>query len=673
MKITHSHPGFAIILSVLFSLLRSTVFAQTAGITRQMVILPVADTFVSKKKVSTSLPDELYVEAGRSQGKTDRNSVTYLHFNLGALPPHATVTAATLVISLKQITDPEGDQEIFVYDIKGRTDIRGINWDNQPAPNGFAAESQKVAHAAGIDQEYARERIVCPLDRSYVAGWQSQRGSNIVMMLGANAEQCTYYSSRVANATLKPRLVISYILRDTLEPAGWAQFRYNAAHTAQNNWTSNAAIDTFAVRKMYAASQGNIMGKPLLYEGHLLFAFQSNQQPMHRLYDIDETGGAPLASGTNLNAIVKWSPVIDSRGNIYCFTGQTSDSLKVYSVPMALKQTYAYRLTGGFHINADPVIGTDGSLYISTDSGIYAYTPCPDFRLKWRYAVSGTNNYFGTVTLNAREDTVFVCQSVAGKSGNLIAVSNIDGRVLWTTAVADGVNSVMPEKNIPVPLAKNGKLYFTDGLVSGKNFFILDGTGSIIARERAIENAADISCPVASGERVFVISNHVLKSWNIQNEQQDTMLRFSGLSAASTIVSAGNQGLYILHNSVGDQSLISVWAKDQYSRLPLPTDKYGNLYSGLLVLTPSGALITGNTESLYRMYPKSFTERQSVNIPGGIDFETEHVYRSVRDISVEGRTLARNQQIIIQSLNGIRFQKNFRVQKGARLQCKTGK
>lgn len=116
---------------------------------------------------------------------------------------------------------------------------------------------------------------------------------------------------------------------------------------------------------------------------------------------------------------------------------------------------WAVNLDGGFII-AQPVIGSDGTIYIPTSNGLSTfYAINPDGTVKWSFQTS-EQACFETTAVMAEDGTVYVGMYYLETSeGVLLAFDSEDGDLLWTFDVPCGIY-VSPK------IGADGTIYFAD-------------------------------------------------------------------------------------------------------------------------------------------------------------------------------------------------------------------
>lgn len=650
----------------------SNVTAQTTPYTnvhyndsRTIVILPNIsltqkpgdNTVTAETKQFCSDSNFLYISASTQRNKVNHDYSIYLQFSLAAIPEGAIIDTVDLMIYLNKVknTSSPFEQGINLYELdkpKGNSTID---------ISGATSTAMSLASRKKLDQA-----IHLQPDIDNGETWVAERKGNWYCVLAAEeAETYRYYTERLGDRGKQPKLVIKYHMPSAqVRKNSWPQYKYDAAHTGMLPWQSNAAASGFALKDVYSPAGGNyIMAAPLLYNDNLILAYQSSTPPMYRLRAISQQGNLLAeTSGADTIGLVKYGPVADRSNHIYCLTGNTANTLKVLSAD-SLKPIFKKTLENDAQATALPVIGFDGSLYISTNKGIYAYTPQPECKLKWIYTAGA--NRFGTVALGEDEQMVYVYD---GGNGKLSALHSIDGVQQWA---ATGMASF--ETDIPVPSVKGNKVCITNALRKGNTFYMIDAEkGTIIKKLTSVGDL--ISQPVLGPTQVYIINNGQLEAYALTNGAKQPDIGPRDLNAASTLVTDANSNVYLLNTEQGKQSLTLVQSSGGgVPALPIGDEK-GYLTGNRLLLTPGGNLLAGNNNHLYALAPTGFSEKGSLTIPlnNANDFNSEYLYRSEGAIKVAGKTITDKQNVVVHSGTSIGFQPNFSVKLGGTLSCKTG-
>ncbi|PSL34902.1 outer membrane protein assembly factor BamB family protein [Chitinophaga ginsengisoli] len=639
--------------------------AQYYNDTRTVVILP--NRAETQRPVQSSVSQDtwnfcsddnfVYISSSTTGRKVNHDYCTYLQFSLATIPEGAIIDTVDLMIYLKNVKNTSSvfEQGVNLYELSTARSNLVINITDS------SSTALSLVSKSNIDQA-----IHLRPDITDGANWVPARKGNFYCVLAAEeAETYRYYTARSNDMAKQPKLVISYHMPfEQVRRKSWPQYKYDAQHTGMLGWQSNSTATGFKLSNAYSPVGANyIKSDPLLNDDKLVMAYQTSTSEMYRMLSLSRRGSTWADSYTDAFGLVKYGPIGDRKGNVYSMMGNTAGALYVFA-PDSWQVIYDKQLENSAQATAIPVIGFDGSIYISTNKGIYAYTPQPECKLKWIYT-SGAN-VFGTVALNEAEQIVYVYD---GNSGNVTALNSIDGIKKWdknigSTFIAD----------VPVPSVKNDILCVTNNQRKGNRFYILDantgkGIDSIITGEDLV-----ISQPVIGTNKVFVINNGALESYALSDGTKQSAAGIAGLNPASALVMDGNDNVYVLNTEQGKQSLTMVApGATSFPSLPI-SDANGYLAGNRLIIVPDGSLFTGNDNHLYGILPSGLSVKDDITIPfnNASEFKSEYLYRSEGMVRVAGKALTGTQNIVIHGGRGIGFQPGFNVKKGATLSCKSG-
>ncbi|MDR6337561.1 hypothetical protein HNQ91_000583 [Filimonas zeae] len=654
-----------IIIPILLLLsLRGTAQSVTWNGERTVVILPSVTRTLRpgeatvNEDVRTFCGDDnfFFISSSVRGRRVSYDYAAFMQFSLSAIPEGAIVDKIDLTVYLNKVKNTSSviEQAVSLYELGGVPVNQAVT----------IGDSSSIAMSRVSKKDIGQDIHLQP-DVANDASWvKNRKGTYYCLLAAQQTETYGYYTERSDNKSKQPKLVITYHMpANQVRLNSWPQYKYNAQHTGVSVWQSNAAATAFALHKAYAAGNGGyINSDPLLNDDKLVFAFQAPASPMYRLQMINQQGKVVGETTTEQPGKVSYGPVADRKGNVYCLTGNEGSTLTVTDKDK-LQVIFSKQLEANAQTRARPVIGFDGSIYLSTDKGIYAYTPQPECKLKWVYATSV--NKFGTVALNEAENVVYVYDGLAGK---VVALNSVDGVKKWETVLQNTFDT-----HIPVPSVKNGRLCVTNGLTKGNRFFIIDaGNGNILQTVQAAGEV--ISQPVIGTDKVFIINNGQLEAYALQNGARLYTSAVTGLNAASALVADAGDNVYALNTEQGKQSLTMINAGGA-AAFALPfADANGNLTGNRLLMVPDGCLVAGNDNYVYTFRPSALSVNEDITIPfnNGAGFISEYLYRTAGKVSVAGKTLTGNQNVVIHAGKNIVLQPDFTVQLGASLSCKTG-
>ncbi|GEM_PF-6752021 len=635
--------------------------------TRTTVILPqltqTQPGIGSKARADTGYfyhENYAYISSSIEKSKITHNHTTYLQFSLKALPQGAIVDSVTLFIYPRKVENRSSEFEQFVnlYELNGPAGAGPVNITD--------SSSSAISPVSKSDLSRA---VKLQLEVTDGVNWARNRNNALYCVLAAEeAETYQYYTDRAGDLGKQPKLVIQYHMPENqVRKNSWPQYKYDAQHTGMLPWRSNAAATGFKLNEVFSPNGANyIMSDPVLNKGKLVFAYQSAAPPMYRVRIISEKGAllAETAPDDTIG-LVKYGPIADRNSAVYCITGQSGNLMKVLD-PDNLRVISQKKLENNAQAIALPVIGFDGSIYVSTNKGIYAYTPQPECKLKWIYT-SGTN-LLGAVSLDDEEGAVYFYDE---RLSSIVALNSIDGVEKWIAAIEKKINNDIPG-DITVPVLKSNLLYTTNGFRSGDRFYIINKTDGTIIKGIP-GNGNIISQPVAGTKNVFIINNGQLETYGLALTPS-TNTSSVPLNPTSAMAADADNNVYILNTEQGKQSfMLRTPGKNSDIRLDI-NNSAGNLTGNRLLLSPAGTAFIGNDNHILGISPTGFSVEENITIPfsNASNFDSEFLYRSKGTIDVTGKTINSTQNVIIHSGSAITFQPGFSVKSGGTLACNVG-
>lgn len=631
------------------------------GNPKTMIVLPDRDAVACNVDQPCPGETDLRLYTSKTGPNIKRDNVVFIHFGLWSVPAGAVIDEVALSFYLKKQVDPNSEQFVSVYELPRQTG-EGLDWNRLPvAPAGLgdAIASAKIT-SRNIDK--ATHFV---LDGIEPKKWLPAHNGDLWLFLAANSQQYRYHSTRADNPSLRPKLIVKYHMPPYFRFGNWAQYRYNAQHTGQIEWQSNTTTSGFNIKTVFNAGAGSVTNMPVYCNNRLVFYYQSKDEPKNIIEAYSDNGGQ-VAENRAIGGIVTNGPVAGRNNYIYCVVDYKT--LQVLDGGNDLRVLHTKTLNDGAQARGLPVIGFDGSIYINTDKGIYAYTAVPEFKLKWKYTFTPVGN----VALSEDERTVYTYDGGDKPgTGRLVALNNINGHERW--AIRD---LLAFSKDLPMPSVKNDRVCFTDNQANGNNFYIInEDDGAILKKVTGTGN--NISQPVMGNNEAFIINNGKIQSYNLSDgafvKEYASQL---SLEAASSLAMDKSRNLYILNTESNTQSLTMV-AVDKTTTPVIklvPKADYGNLTGNCLLVLPNGKLVATSNNFLYAFTPTGFAETNAIKIPfNSTAFTTEYLYRAENKITVsEGSTLSGTKNVVIHAKKGgVGFGKNFKVEKGAQLRVQS--
>lgn len=611
--------------------------------------------------VTNSDPRYFEISAALVEYKREKTGYVQLEFDLSKIPARARVESWEIRIYLAEMNGPQQAVQMYLLpDTEKSVNQTLFNSENTTLNN--EGKSLQVT----IDDVQKRER------------WLSDQKNVLKVQLDSKAENFKYYTTMTGSSdaliNYQPKLIINYYMPLMMAEDNWSQHKNNPQHTGQSLWKANVQPTDLKYTEVVYKTRANsfIKSKLVIYKQQLVFHYQRDSVPQYNIRAIAANGTMTMpAKDKDIGGVVNFQPVIDHSGRLYCIVANSM--LKILDLENNLNIIHTEQLGNNVQVTDTPVLGYDGSLYLSTNQGIYAYTPYPQLKLKWKYSSKG--NYFGTVALSEDEKTVYV---INGGIGKLLAIDNIDGTKKWESGnfLEYTVKDRKGRIPIPVPSVKDKWIITLDGVQEGNRFSIIDSAGKIIEVTPPLEPSKGevFSEPViGSIEKedsyyAYIINNGALEAYNLKTGARVKRSKALGLNPASALVMEANDNVYVLNNEQNNQS-IAVFNKECFAIVePKKLEGIENLADEHLVLAPDGNLYTDSSSKLYSIRPMSNQDELELQ-----NLENQMVYRGALKIIVNGSASVNAEtNTIIYAANKISFKTGFKVKKGAKLTCKTG-
>ncbi|KAA3641588.1 MAG: hypothetical protein DWQ02_00315 [Bacteroidetes bacterium] len=605
----------------------------------------ILTTVILPTKVTQMVPevsnknDQLFEISGIRKGRQRvMTAFVQLEYNLNTIPENAIVDSWGISVYLAEMGD--------------ESKVQTVKMNLAADPNTSIAQVE-----VGSENLNAGSNDLT-VSTNGNKSWLTNQNGKLAVQLRSTKQNFKYYTTPYTVPSnfinKQPRLVINYYMPPMMAESNWPQAKNNPQHTGQSIWKSNVRPSGMNISEVVDFGNSFMMGKPVIYDGLLVFHYQDASAPKFRMVAYG-TDGQLVMSNNQIEGVVNFQPAIDHKGRLYCVVANSTLKILNLNNRMSLLKTIPLKA----QVRATPVIGYDGSIYLSTKNGIHAYTPLPDVRLKWKY--SSGDNRFGSVALSEDEKTVYV---INGETGKLLALNNKDGSRKWAAG-----NFLGYKNEIPVPQVKGDRIIALDGIQKGKRFSIIDASGRIVMETN--EARTEIYSLAAIGTKYAYMIND--KAFNAYSLTDGTLARSSyiieslGLNPASSLVVDGNDLVFVLNFEDKKQAL-TVFDGDcnllfNY-KLPVSTP---NLADEHLVLAPDGNLFTDSRGKLFAFKP--VINQKDVNLNA---FRDHHVYRAGSKLNVQSSTLEKANNVILYSGKTISFQPGFKVQQGAKLTCKIG-
>lgn len=687
------------------------------------VVLPTAAAKVDKNQPDQSFKGQpLEIAAGAMK---DPVKQSYLKFDVSAIPAGASVYAWTLRLYLENQNDPEGFQLVRAFEVEDSAWKEPLTWNNRPS-----AAPQSVAGAEVNDQP-TRINFEHTVEKDLRQDWLEAHKKGMALMLQSPSASQDYTYHSIAESdnicqikltrepgaeentscfNTQPKLIVKYYMGLTVAETGWPQYNYDPQHTGRTPWKYNTHGSEVALNVVYSPA-GYIKGDPVVYNGNLFFHTQKDvapnspekQGPGKFFISAVSGNGRPLwGNDQDIGAVAKFQPLVDQKGRLYIVTENTLEILNLKDAGQKLRSPdwkAQLKLQEAVSVRSTPTLGYNGTIYLSTNRGIYALTPYPELKIFWKYTAD--ENTFGRITLGKDESVAY---TVDAAQGLLVALDNTDGTPKWRqpiinlTTPSDGSKCEKPapedakmfQENPPVPVAgHDGLVYVTTGYYSGNCLNVYDAEGQNLT---TISTAGRLSQPViaSNGNAIFINQERQGEGGKLcrYDSKAEDILNCpkinDPISPRSILVLDGNDNVYVIDRVSDPQTVRGyTWGPkdDPFEFKPLfeklevaktvsASDRESRNFLPNLLIAPDGTLFTRNDNHLFAITPKNLLVGD-LNLDKQDAIHHETAFLAQKSITVQNVTIDK-MSIILKSGGTIGFKPEFAIKKGARLSCKVG-
>jgi len=468
-----------------------------------------------------------------------------------------------------------------------------------------------------------------------------------------------------------PRLLVYYTMPVTTMGADWRQPYAGERHAPQIGMryygAAPASFQTVTLNDL-----GSIQKDLIAYNG-LIYAVANNPTATStRLYAIDPITRFQQLVADNL-PVAKEMPVIDPFGRLYYIS---ENSISVIELLNNYKRTdNVIRISNGKTLKSFPTVGSDGSLYLSLNDIIYAYSPFPKNKLIWQYSLGGSTGNKSAVSLNKPASIAYV---VSYDTRTIIGINANSGLKMYEAPVeliADQTQgAVVPSVD------DDGDVYVCNKIVGADKMFVYNET---LSNARTIKANKSISLPVATTDNTvyFVLDEQLMKYAGGGDPMP--VAKFDGITRVRSITSDRSNNVYCLGQ---DNNLFYAYNND--ARTTIKATVTVNPQRALIMNT-DGSLYTATSSQLVSIRP-AFTDNATLTK----DMSNYNIatFRGNTTTVEAGSTLNKNQAIvgssgvvfsnnitiggtarmIVEAKRSISFGKGFTVKQGAVVSCKTG-
>jgi len=481
-------------------------------------------------------------------------------------------------------------------------------------------------------------------------------------------------SKTAADPAKTPRLIIDY--NPELKPLAWSGMYANAQHSSTGVSVFQDGSMPTGLKVNFLAETGPNKGL-ILYGDRILLTGGSTA-----LYALDPLTGNKTLLKNELDPPA-YSPVVSRDGYYY-----HASAGKIIRIKLNDATTQNWPIS----ISNAPVLGRDGSIYLTTDTFVRAYTPPPQQKLLWRYDIGykgGVTVRSSPVSLSNDDSLAYVLYGKNDDTAAQLAAINVANKKVKTYPLNLDLygNAKMPV----IVVGKSDYLYFIDGDFTGKNLYIFDKK---LNSQTIISNYKFVSRPVVSNNYVYVLADGNLLQ--LKGSQVTDKIEVHA-SKADKIIADNDDNIYLLSGT-----LVTMCSfKKGQNRNVVTLDIHKQFVYNDMIVAPDGSIYLTSDNYMYAIRPETFTPEYFA-IPG-LSFINNTTYRSnnleighkrIEQDDVlptlihqsKGNILIGNNGILIwpyvifesgtdntlESGGSISIQRGFKVEKGAVLSIKTG-
>ncbi len=545
-------------------------------------------------------------------------STAWLQFDLQGIPADARITRVTLRLEGHPADPARPNPQLVKIFADGQQEGKALaKWLADDRKKAFAATSDALRQTVAHTRTEKKPLLLMLRSTSRLSNWD-------------------YYSTQAYgdNCAGKPRLMVEFNL-DAPAPTS----------PEKTDWRFYMATHQFKVKPFQADK--TILSNPVFYDGNaFLFA---------------KTADATDLYAFHFNGRESWRRAIDYPPASHA---RVSYDGMLYSIGQGRIAAYDLNRNGApqrqtsvgedFKLSLPPTLGADGSLYFVRYGTLYGLNP--QWQELWRYPVIKKGSAFSpAVTGPAAPDQAYVLARI--KDQNMM--------IALDTAVGSSLAQYPFDNNLrafhaPVVIADTGHDYICYSAYSDQNGLLACNAGG----QRIWASQGTISQPIASrdGKMLYAIQNGRLKAFDRFNGRETAVSRRKDLAATSNLVLDGDDHIYFWSNGV-------FFSFDKACKL-LADQKLADLAASLeLLFAPDGTLYARNKKT--RQLALILPTLDKVTVSSD-NLQNHTIYSADTVRIAPGLQLDRKVSIALKARDSISIGRGFRVQKGARLICKTG-
>ncbi|MFW2372222.1 MAG: PQQ-binding-like beta-propeller repeat protein [Gammaproteobacteria bacterium] len=619
---------------------------------------------------------------GELRVKADKNntpmSLGVLAFPLAGIPRGAKVKDMSLRLYLKSKQPEKGRQVVSAFAVAGDASGACPGWktwkdlpqEPQSDSVGFADVRMLPPESTGapvrVDLKLNPRKV--GLDTEYLC---------LVLRSPTGHQDYAYFghpgstqSSDDNGLAEQPKLMLGYSLSGLSSGLDWAQYSHDAQHSGRTPWRLQVTPKAYSKPVVVYNADGYIQGRPVMYRGALVFHEQRHETNEKFFMTATDSSGKRLWR-QSLEQVAKFTPVVDRNGVMLVVT---EDSLLGFDLNnaghklggLALEEI----LPGAHSIHADPTLGEDGTLYLATDSGMYALTRAHNsgadinsgWRLRWRNLNAKAR--FGKIVLSRDEGLAYAFDMT---NKQVVALDTADGSLVWQHSL---------------PTSPDAHIFLAADSSTERLFVVARGSESgwltvLYKKEKdkdvisATTLTGQFSAPAVGrdGSVYFVGVNEGICKLAAGHNKPQCRDKGTGLSEKSTLVIDGAGLVYVLDPGrdpqlfLGYDPSLQPLFRREIKRTRVASENTSRNFKPGLLVGIDGSLYAWNDNHLFAFLPTGLPEEE---VEAAAVNRMAYVAGQVLSVK-SGTGVSRGTAVTYKAAEGIRIPPGFHVEQGARL------
>jgi hypothetical protein len=676
------------------------------------LLCPAAEAQSARRLTTTLLPlspQQTLVDGSFWIQSKPGKDIT-LKFDLSGLPAGIDEDdfKCTLRLGAQTIVYKPKDKKENPYTGSRRIVINGESDQKQLLVLNFPDDNAKVATASTPE-----------LSKTVYGRYSSAGDKTISLRLFSTTADASslFYSTSTPNAPPSnlPRLVIEYTLDapSLLEAMSWPEHQQNPEHTGRSVLKPYESPAGFRLQRIDlpkidgASGTAAVVDYPLIYQGNLYVVEKVSNKNYLLILDFKGNKLKQREIGTGT---IQRSPVISRNGIFYIVTKPqledtvTKPQLVGYDLNRDGAAPFSWNIPGDDQPGklapyTDLTIGNDGSLFFALrEKGTnYIYGLTSDLKPFLKAGPFSTEKYrISTVTVSSDGKRVF---AETARGPIVIDITNPKDEVpkgkekddqYYHVPIAGPLETRAP---LQKPEPPRGIMIFSDFLGHASDGADISGYSAV---PKPIWNLPGNLLPqpvLGSNGLVYFLRDGKLHSHPYDKVGDSTISVGEKLSATSNLVMDGANNIYFWQSGIlqgyrpATNDLFTATDLPELKQRPgKDKDDKDNKDEPeqfvRLMVGPDGTLWANNSgaDFLYAFKP-TYAKPDLTLTPAQLkqdgNADTPRIYRTTGTLTVvdavsDPPTLAAGTKTLLQAQEGIAFGKNFGVEKGATLLCRTG-